>query len=382
MIQRSRLLGAVAVLFLFSILLSACGAAPKPQNWPGVTASGDSVYAISGSPQRVYVLDAETGNQKATFSPTGERSGLVYWSAVVEGNDLAFVGFSEPATKTYRLYAFNPETGQEQGYVEAQDLILPAPVYADGTVYFGSSDGRVYAVDAESKQIKAGWPFQAEEAIWGSPLVSGGHAYVAAMDHYIYCLDAESGAEIWRIEVGGAMASQPALDTENGIVYVGAFDGKVHAIDVTSDSPAFLDGFDFQAEDWIWSEVLLSGGQIFVTSLDGKLYALDPSSGAVIPPYPYDSGEAGQDGDRIRATPVQADDLIVVATESGRVVGVRDATRQWVWPTGGAPEAGILATPAVSGGIVYVTLMDSGVVQALNAADGGQKWRFSPPEAQ
>ena len=371
------------MLFLLSILLSACGAVPKPQNWPGLAVSSGSVYAISGSPQSVYVLDAETGSQKATFSPMTERTGLVYWSAVAEGDGLAFVGFSDPATKTYRLYAFNPETGQEQGYAEAQDMILPAPIYADGTVYFGSSDGRVYAVDAESRQSKAGgWPFQTEEAIWGSPLVADGRVYVASMDHHVYCLDAESGAEIWRIEVGGAMAAQPTLDAENGVLYVGAFDGKVHAIDVASDAPAFVEGFDFQADDWIWSEVLLSDGQLFVTSLDGKLYALDPSSGAVIPPYPYDTGEAGLEGDRIRAAPILAGELVVVATESGRVVGVKDATRQWVWPTGGVPEVGILATPVVSGGIVYVILTDSGVVQALNAADGGQKWRFSPPEAQ
>lgn len=380
MTQRSRLLGAVAALLLLGILLTACGGAPQAQNWPGVTAAGEIVYVISGSPQKVYMLDAETGTQKgAPFAPPIETRGAVYWSSVVEGDGLAFVGFSDTASKTYRLYAFDPETGQEQGYVNANDLILPAPVFADGTVYFGSSDGRVYAVDAESRQVKAGWSFQADEAIWASPLVVDGRVYVASMDHYVYCLDAESGAEIWKIELGGAAAAQPTLDAESGVLYVGAFDGRVHAIDVNADSAAFVEGFDFQADDWIWSEVLVSNDQLFVTSLDGKLYALDPATGAVTPPYPYDSSEAGLKGDRIRAAPIQVGEVIVVATESGRVVGVTNATRQWVWPTGGTPEAAVLATPASSGGIVYVALTD-GRVQALDAENGSQKWSFSPPE--
>jgi outer membrane protein assembly factor BamB len=205
--------------------------------------------------------------------------------------------------------------------------------------------------------------------------------YVASMDHNVYCLDAETGVKIWQIEVGGAVAAQPILDATSGILYVGAFDGRVYAIDVSSDSPALVEGFDFQAGNWIWSEVLVHDGQLYVTSLDGRLYALDATSGAVLPPYPYNSSEEGQEGDRIRAAPVQAEDLIVVAAESGRVVGVQNAARQWVWPTGGVPESSVLATPTVSEGIVYVALKD-GQVQALNAADGGQKWRFTPPEAQ
>lgn len=380
MTQRSRVSGAVAALLLLGILLSACGAAPRAQNWPGVAATGDTVYVISGSPQKVYRLETATGVQMgAPFTPAVETKGVVYWSSVVEGDGVAFVGFSDSAAKTFRLYAFDPETGQELGYASANDLIMPAPVYADGTVYFGSSDGGVYAVDVESRQIKTGWPFEAEEAIWGSPLAAQGRVYVAAMDHYVYCLDAESGDEIWRIQLGGAAAVQPTLDIESAILYVGAFDGKVYAIDVSTDSPAFVEGFDFQAEDWIWSEVLLSDGKLFVTSLDGKLYALDPASGAVLPPYPYDSSDAGFEGDRIRAAPIQAGEVIVVATESGRVVGVKNATRQWIWPSGGAPEATILATPTSSSGVIFVALTN-GNVQALDAATGGQKWTFASPE--
>ncbi|GEM_PF-5809497 len=86
-----------------------------------------------------------------------------------------------------------------------------------------------------------------------------------------------------------------------------------------------------------------------------EIYALDPSSGAVIPPYPYDSAEINSKKDPIRAAPVQAGELIVVTTESGRVIAVKDAQRQWYWPSG-VPTASILTTPVVSEGKVYVVL--------------------------
>ena len=35
-------------------------------------------------------------------------------------------------------------------------------------------------------------------------------------------------------------------------------------------------------DNWIWSQVLTAGDQLYVTSLDGKLYALDPANGAAI----------------------------------------------------------------------------------------------------
>jgi outer membrane protein assembly factor BamB len=374
--QRSRVLGAVVGLLLLGVVLSSCGAAPVAQNWPGLTVGGDTIYAISGLPQQVYILDAETGTQKATFMPQGEHRGVIYWSPVTLGKDLAFVGFAEDGAKIAGLYAFDPATGQEQWNIPVNNLVLPAPAYDDGVVYFGDSGGFVYAVDVESRSVKPGWPFEAKDAIWASPVVADGRVYVAAMGHYVYCLDAETGQVLWEREIGVAMAASPTL--EDGILYVGAFDGKVHAIDADSGEP--IEAFDFQAENWIWSTPLLADAQLYVTSLDGKLYTLDPSSGAVL--SFYDSGEVSGGKDVLRAGPVQAGESIVVASQSGRIIAVRNAQGRLLWPSG-VPEAGVYTTPVVSGDRIYVLLMN-GQVQALEAETGAQVpgWPFTPPQGE
>jgi outer membrane protein assembly factor BamB len=374
--QRSRVLGAVIGLLLLALFLSACGSAPVAQNWPGLTVEGGTVYAISGSPQQVYMLDAETGAVKGTFAPQVEAKGVVYWSPVTVGGGLAFVGYAEEGGQSAGLFAFDPETGQEQWYVPAGNLILPAPTYADGVVYFGDSGGHVYAVDPETKNIKPGWPFEAKNAVWASPLVAEGRVYVAAMDHHLYSLDADSGELIWEQNVGGAMAASPLL--EDGILYVGAFDGKMHAF--RADTGERVEAFDFQAENWIWSEALLADGKLYVTSLDGRLYALDPASGQVL--SSYDSGEISGGKDSIRAAPVQAGEAIVVATESGRVISVENLQQRQIWPTGVAQSA-IYTTPMVSGDKIYVILV-SGQVQALETGTGASVpgWPFPQSESQ
>lgn len=392
MTQRSRVIAALLGLLLLGIALSGCASTPVSQNWPGLTVDNDTVFAISGLPPKVYVLDAETGTEKGIF-PTdwsqigSEPKGAVYWSPVTLGEDLAFVGYADPASKASDLHAFDPETGQVQWSVPTESSrsgkvtdILPAPSYADGVVYFADSAGYVYAVDVEEKRVKAGWPFQAESAVWASPLVADGRVYVAAMDQHLYALDAESGELIWAENVGAAMAAPPIL--EDGTLYVGAYDANVHAF--KADTGERIEGFSFEAGNWIWSRPLMVADELFVTSLDGRLYALDPSTGDVIAPYPYNSGEIDSTDDVIRAAPVQAGEFIIIGTESGRVVAVRDAQRGCVWPTG-LPQAGVLTDPVVYNDKLYVILMNGEVysldVDTLDAGTCGGRLFWAPPQS-
>jgi outer membrane protein assembly factor BamB len=360
------------------VFLSACGASPVSENWPGLTVEDSMVYVISGLPQRVYMVDADTGQQQGSFSPVSESRGVLLWSPVTVGGDLAYVGFGDSGQGVSGLYAFDPETGQERWNAPAESTIIAAPAYADGVVYYADSDGGIYAFDAEAGAPKPGWSFQADSAIWASPLVVEDGIYVAGMDHYVYRLDPESGEVVWKTRVGAAMAAQPTLDDARDVLYVGAFNGKVYALN--ADSGEFVEGFDFEgADNWIWSEVLVTGDALYVTALDGKLYALDPVSGSVLPGYPYDSSGDDAKATLIRAAPVQAVDNIVaaavgVADESSEVTAVRDGQRQWAWNT----DRSVYTNPVVVGELVYVVTRD-GQLQTLNAETGVAGWSFAGP---
>jgi outer membrane protein assembly factor BamB len=167
----------------------------------------------------------------------------------------------------------------------------------------------------------------------------------------------------------------------DGILYAGAFDGRVHAIKADSGEP--VEGFDFQAGNWIWSTPIMVDGQLFVTALDGSLYALEPDTGNVVAPYPYDSGEIDGGKDVIRANPVEAGETIIIGTEKGRVIAVKGGQRSCSWPSG-TPDSAVYTTPVVSGDKVYVVRMDGEVhtldVTALETGVCAGNKLFSPPE--
>jgi hypothetical protein len=98
-----------------------------------------------------------------------------------------------------------------------------APAASKDTVYFGSDDGCVYAVDAAAGALR--WRFRAAPAprlvlgnrrlisVWpvrGGPVLDGGRLYFAAgvwpMEGvFVYCLDAETGSLIWRNDEAGSL---------------------------------------------------------------------------------------------------------------------------------------------------------------------------------
>ena len=77
---------------------------------------------------------------------------------------------------------------------------LSSPVSGGNTVYFGSGDGNVYALDAATGVLR--WKFHTGNVVHASPALAAGTLYVGSWDSYFYALDAASGKERWRFKTG------------------------------------------------------------------------------------------------------------------------------------------------------------------------------------
>ena len=65
-----------------------------------------------------------------------------------------------------------------------------------------------------------------------SPAIgSDGTLYVGSYDNKLYAINGKSGVKLWEFETGfrGNVSSSPAIGSD-GTVYVGSFDKKVYAI--------------------------------------------------------------------------------------------------------------------------------------------------------
>ena len=103
---------------------------------------------------------------------------------------------------------------------------------SDGTVYVGSMDHKLYAINGKSG-LKL-WEFETGYPVSSSPAIgSDGTVYVGSWDNKLYAINGKSGVKLWEFQTGLAVTSSPAIGSD-GTVYVGAEDGKLYAIKTES----------------------------------------------------------------------------------------------------------------------------------------------------
>ncbi len=78
--------------------------------------------------------------------------------------------------------------------------VQSSPAVVGRTVYFGSGDGSVYAVDIQTGE--ALWRFRTDGEVFSSPAVVDGLVLVGSEDNKLYALDAATGEERWSFETG------------------------------------------------------------------------------------------------------------------------------------------------------------------------------------
>ena len=120
---------------------------------------------------------------------------------------------------------------------ETGDDVWSSPVIgAEGTVYVGSYDGKIYALDGKTGAKK--WEFETGREVESSPAIgSDGTVYIGSKAEKVYARDGKSGTKRWEFETGDDVYSSPAIGSD-GTVYVGSDDKKVYALKTTSKGPA------------------------------------------------------------------------------------------------------------------------------------------------
>ena len=130
-----------------------------------------------------------------------------------------------------------------------------------GTVYIGSWDSHLYALDADTGQPK--WSFKAGEdpaihnqvGFQSSPAVVDGVVYVGCRDAHVYALDAATGRRMWDYPTSKSwVIGTPAV--RDGMVYVGTSDSsRFMALDAKTGRLSF----NFDAKAYIFSSAALAG---------------------------------------------------------------------------------------------------------------------------
>ena len=222
---------------------------------------------------------ADDGGDDAGAADAGDEAGVVVRPArAVFKTTLAPI-LSSPAigadgtiyvgTTAGKLVAVAADGSAVKWSATTNDTLGSSPSIArDGTIYIGSSDHKLYAFDAQGTMK---WAFDAGASIAGSPAVGGDEVvYVATSDGKLYAVTPD-GKQRWVYAAGGAITGAPCVRA--GVVYVGSADKKLHA--VATEAGALKWTFDTLGA--VATPIVAVDGTVYVGSADGKLYALTPS---------------------------------------------------------------------------------------------------------
>ncbi|MCK4640087.1 MAG: PQQ-binding-like beta-propeller repeat protein [Candidatus Marinimicrobia bacterium] len=195
----------------------------------------------------------------------------------------------------------------------------------DGTVYVGSEDGKVYAVDPGGNQL---WSKSLGEGVFAAPCIgTENHLFVTCKNNKVYALNKTTGDTLWTYTTGGQIYSSPVISSF-GYLYVGSLDNKVYAL--TSDAGDLVWTFTGSGKFYASPALTIDESKLIIGDQSGKLYALNPHTGEKLWEYPANSAIYAN-------AAVDSTGNIYFGAQNGRLYCLSSiGAYKWDYNTGGA----------------------------------------------
>lgn len=217
----------------------------------------------------MYVVEAEDGRERLTV----DTDGPIVSAPMIYLNQFGVweVGVGSLDEHTYWLVPSRPDHRSDVTVAHTGGRVyasLSAPATRASTFWYRANDAGTLKKFADAE-----WTFQADAGIRTTPVPGDDTVYVGSQDGTVYAIDEGTGEPVWEYETGDAVDSSPAL--VDGVVYVGSRDGNVYALDADEGEPLW----SFETGGGVVSSPAVSEGTVYVGSTDGSLYALADRDG-------------------------------------------------------------------------------------------------------
>lgn len=266
--------------------------------WEGNVALGYDGSILAGNTNFNYYALNSDGTLRWTY-PTGSNN----WSAAALGDDgSAFWGSNDTFVRRVSPGGQELWTKRTLGFIAASAAVgldpWPSSRGALDTVYIGSFDSELHALDAETGRRQ--WSFVTRDHIYGSVALGSDDSgnttaiYLGSTDGTLYALNPQ-GEPRWQYDTGDPIRSSPALgrapEGERGdIVYFGSGNGRLYALnaadgsrrwsfDTTPDDPELRDRNDLNGSPALGMTGVYIGGEhgyLWYVPYDYCLHVEDP----------------------------------------------------------------------------------------------------------
>jgi outer membrane protein assembly factor BamB len=253
------------------------------------------------------------------------------------------------------------------------------PAVAFGKVYVPQLEGRFVAIDA--KTGKVAWQKHFHNCTAASPAVWKGVVYQPYLPlpcnygsrnakGFVIGMDAKTGKQVWLHHTAPSESSPLIV---NGVLYYGAWDGRVYALDLTRHKQLWSTPTGAEID----SSAAYHDGRIFIGNNAGHVYALDARTGRILwTGSSYAHFPRGRE--YFYATPTVAYGRVFVGNTDGTLYAFGERSGDLLW----ASHAGtyVYSAAAVWARKVLVGSYD-GNFYAFDAGTGDLRWKWSAPSS-
>jgi outer membrane protein assembly factor BamB len=279
-------------------------------------------------------------------------------------------------------------------------LSIPSVALGKGPTFRGNAAHTgVYEDPGVPQFHKVKWQFQTKGQILSSPALTSDTVYIGSSDHFLYAVnlsdgnayavDASTGSQKWKFALPGERrfaathlhGATPVGETMpdpfdfylsspnvvDGIVYFGSGDTNVYALDAANGQLKWK----FKTGDVVHASPAIADGKLYVGSWDSYFYALDAKTGDEI--WRFKTGEDPDIHNQvgIQSSAAVADGVVYFGCRDSNFYALDAATGKERWRFNNK-GSWVIGSPAVANGKVYFGTSDTALFYALDAKSGAQ----------
>jgi outer membrane protein assembly factor BamB len=238
---------------------------------------------------------------------------------------------------------------------EIEPSITGAPVFQYDNRNSGTAEDQ-HCPDSVAKE----WEFLTGNPVLSSPTIMNGRLYFGSTNGTVFALNAATGDQLWQFNADGAIETTPAWSDD--CIVVGGSDLRGIDKDTGEQTWVVSDGLKIRSSPAIVDDVAYCGTDF------GLFVAIDVATGEKIWRTDLDS--------RIRSSPAADRNFVYISTLRGSVLALNRRSGEIRWEFDRSEK--MTSSPTLSGGnVIAATQSDRGTIYMIDADTGEEKSSFS-----
>ena len=316
-------------------------------------ASSDEWFSFRGNPQLTGVATGKLPADPELLWIFETEDGIESTAALAAGT--VYVG-----TLDGYLYAINLENGELKWRYQTSGEIKSSPTVRSNVVYFGDGMGVFHAVDAQTGESK--WTFETEAEIISSANVAQDRLLFGSYDQFLYCLSVEDGSLVWKFETEGYVHGTPAI--VNDAVVISGCDGYLRIINIA-------DGVEQQKialGDYVAASPAILNNRAYAGTFGNQVLCAGLESSEILWGYEHPERHFP-----FYASAAVTADIVVIGGRDKMVHALNSQTGQPLWTY--LAKSRVDSSPVIVDERIFFGTI-GGELVALNLNSGEKVWEF------